>query len=786
MKQKTKQLTSIGIVALMLMSLVAFASAMAYPSPFVENGNTDVAVVYGSKAAASDVLAVADFLAVADLIASLQAELAAQTYNPSTSQQEPVISGGEFIKLERPSDKFNLGDSTTDVFVTSITKNQLPTLLEDGVYYDDDNTQYRYIQKIELETFTLEHFRDRDYSSTPTIGFNLPSNTLVLSYTLDFTKEPTFSNEKMSNTDIVILGKDYFILNIDPSGEEMTLLDTAETVFMNEGEERTITVDGKEYVVFVSFIGSDKVKLVVDGEITKSLSEGATYKLKDGSYIGIKDILASSSSSRPSKVEFSIGSGKLFLSNEREIRINDKDVDELTSYLIMNSDKLDRIVIEWRTDDKEFITTEKELEMPALQSVKFSMAGLNFPLQENIVLENDGSTSILLKIPIESGEARFNILYADSTGQFIGLGKDEEKRLVTSDSNTLTFNETNGDKWFVASWASSRDSESYLLSAKVTSKDGGDRVTIKNEVTGANVCTDFREGSTCSIGNFVLTINEVYREGSDKWATFTISNGGSFNTLYSKEGLKLYLPYILENSTEYGAVDFETGEVGHNSESFYLYFIEEDKDSRVASGETFYFTVTKNSNGGLHISDVSLTSERRIGDSSRYEYYVVSDLATKILHDRTSNQYKATLTYYGDQVYANVYLTEVKAEVISSEPKSPVKDIGSVYISDSEVNSVGSKNLIVVGGSCVNSYAAELVGGNFCGDNWEEKTGVGAGEFLIQTFSLSNGKIAVLVAGYEAEDTINAVKALKTKSNNIDLNSGKKYIGTSSTNVNLI
>ncbi|MFH1290820.1 MAG: hypothetical protein ABIH92_05435, partial [Nanoarchaeota archaeon] len=470
----------------------------------------------------------------------------------------------------------------------------------------------------------------------------------------------------------------------------------------------------------------------------------------------------------------------------KEVRINGKIIEGLISRVTVNSGNLDKIVIEWKTDDTAFVTQDKDLEMPGFSALKLSMAEMNLPTQETIVVEPDGSASIFLRAPIKSGEAKFNILYSDSNGQIIGFGKDSERRLVTSESNTLAFNETRGDKWFVASWSSARDAESYLLSAKVSSKDNTDRVTIKNEVTGSNICIEGGEGGRCSIGDLVLTVNEIHREGSDKWATFTISSGGSFNTLYTKEGMKIYLPYELENSTSQGAIEFSGEEAGHNSESFNLYFSEEDKDNRIAAGETFYLTIASNNDGRLQVKEVKPLSEKRIADSDRYEYYVVSDLATKIVHDRGGNQDRATVTYYGDQVFAEVFLTQLKAEVIPSESKSPVKELGSVYVSDLQISPVASKNRIVVGGSCVNSYAAKLIGGNFCGEEWEEKTGVGSGEFIIQTFNIGNGKTATLVAGYNAADTTNAVKALKTKSNDLRLVPGMKYIGTSSTSVNLV
>ena len=112
--------------------------------------------------------------------------------------------------------------------------------------------------------------------------------------------------------------------------------------------------------------------------------------------------------------------------------------------------------------------------------------------------------------------------------------------------------------------------------------------------------------------------------------------------------------------------------------------------------------------------------------------------------------------------------------------------LGDIVVTDSEVSSVSSKNLIVIGGSCINSVAANLVGGAKCSADWTTATDVGTGEFLIQSFgdAYTTDRIALLVAGYEVEDTKNAVMYLKTKV--VDTTAGKKYIGTDEITAELV
>ncbi|MFH1270973.1 MAG: hypothetical protein ABII03_05040, partial [Nanoarchaeota archaeon] len=106
----------------------------------------------------------------------------------------------------------------------------------------------------------------------------------------------------------------------------------------------------------------------------------------------------------------------------------------------------------------------------------------------------------------------------------------------------------------------------------------------------------------------------------------------------------------------------------------------------------------------------------------------------------------------------------------------------SILVPVKDTDSYGAKNVVVVGGSCVNSLAAELLGSStpLCGDSWATATNVNAGQYLIQSFTRS-GKVATLVAGYNAGDTTIAATAFTTQTP--DTTAGSKYIGTTATDI---
>ncbi len=156
--------------------------------------------------------------------------------------------------------------------------------------------------------------------------------------------------------------------------------------------------------------------------------------------------------------------------------------------------------------------------------------------------------------------------------------------------------------------------------------------------------------------------------------------------------------------------------------------------------------------------------------------------------DRTNENGVATIWYPGSQMYLDVLFTAPSTTVVGGGSSGGGSSLGSITVKDSEVSQVSSKNMIVIGGSCVNTVAASLLGSTrpVCGADFTSQTTVGAGQFLIQSFTspFSSSKVAVLVAGYNADDTSNAAKYLTTQQ--VDTMVGKKYVGTSATSAQLI
>jgi hypothetical protein len=781
MKINFRKIASVLTSTVMLGSTVALAAAANYPAPFVKGGSADVAVVWGSAAASTDLVA------VTDITSDLQAQLAMQTATSSGSTSVSV-TGGDYIVLDMPSAKLHVGDGLSSVFGRSVTKTDMPDLLADGTYQDSDNNDHAYTQKVDPGNLTLSLVDNSNYKQdAPTLGFQVSSGNEFANYTLGFTDKPTFT--KLTDTDIVIMGKTYRFLsatNATSNGghAELVLLDSANTIVLNQGDTKTVTVGNSTYDVSISYIDSSNVKLSINGETTNTLRNGDTFKLKDGSYVGIKDVLSQGYSGGVSQVEFSIGSGKLDLVDGSTVQMNDNTINGLNAFVVPgSSNTLNEFGLTWNADQDSFVMPDSSPVMPGFSSLKFSFAGVSYPGSEVTTVTNDGDQAVQLQVPLKDGNTNLDILAINDSGQFITVGKDSSHLLQTTAAGSLTVNMSNSGNNFVASWANGKSAESYALYAdSFTTNNNANYTTIRKR-NDASFSQKVTTGDAVTLGNVVLTVGAI--DVNARSIALTANSGTDFHTLYTASGLKILLPYnSVTAAATTGAINLTALPTSYN-----LNFTEADKDGNIAAGHTFKVALgtTGTSSQKVSVSGVTAVGGAggpdQVGSSSDlYQTTIYSALATDILQDRSADQHTAKVTYHTGESFGELVLTSPTAEVSgSSTPVSStgVKKLGSVAVSDAEVASVDSNNLIVVGGSCVNSVAAQLLGGALCGANFEQATGAGSGSFVIETFSRSNGKVATLVAGYNAADTTNAATYLTTQA--VDTTVGKKYVGSSAT-----
>ncbi len=780
MKFNFKKIASVIASTVMLSSTVALAAAANYPSPFVKSGVADVAVVFGAAAAQSDMTA------AVDITNNLNSKLIAGT-SPTT------VEGGDFVQLAKTTNLFNLGEDFRDIY-TTLDDEQLSTVLKSTTYEDDEGTEYDYDQKLTLGGLEMEHFADDDVNEdeVPVIGFDLSTSQNILNYTLDFVDSVENSSDLLETTYLEMLGRKYYISDWVVSSLKMTLLDTANTATVYEDEPVTLNVGGVSYEVSLMAVNdesgdtNDDAILVVNGEELDSTIKGNSRKIAEDTYISILDLQEAERESDRHWVKFSIGSGQIILDDGETLEVNEESVDDITVDFTVSNNEISQIDLVWTNEDDEFIVPGSELLLPGFETIKLSMASFIRPELEDISVTYNGDDYVEVSgLDLKDGSITLPLLYTNASASgFKGIGKDITHLLTTSSSTNvrLLLNETANTR-FAATWINGDDWESSVFEVvSINEVDSG----VKNETKIKNLANDdeitFTQtdliGDDKTIGELTFTVNTTSGDGETAYVTITADSGTPYaDRIVTKAGLQFMLPVDSVTATPTAPLINLTA----NPTTWIMNFSEGDEDNNVADGADFSVTLGHTASDGPHVSDISPTELAVTSGSDNKEAYVTgaNSHATKLLYKTGGDQDEVDISYAGKEAYGEVYISEALASVISTEGGAKV-----LPIKDSEVASVSANNLIVVGGSCINTEAARLLGGGLCGADFESATGVGAGSFLIQTFANGADGVATLVAGYNAEDTSNAAKYLTTQT--VDTTVGKKYKGTTSSSAELV
>lgn len=831
-----KKISAVLTSVVMIGSSVGIAAAANYPAPFISSGNSNVAIVFGTGQGVS----YSDMIYAGNIQADLQSRFGSSGGGTTTVT---TCAGGDCYLIEQASSKLNMNSTYTGVKSTSYGKSELPNVLNDLTYISGDGKSYGYTQSINFYPgLKFTSFTDSDYNDEkPSLGTKIAKNDYVLNYTITWKKQPQsqVGSDKhltdFEDSEIEILGKTYSILSAKNSSEnsgqiELTLMGGSGMDTVNLNEVKSVTVNNATYAVRASSISSSNTDVCIsidsgEEKCYKNLGVGETRDLSNSVQFAVKDINYNAKAGIVDNIEFSIGAEKLVLKGGEDIKINDETIDgfkfNMTQTPSGSKEQLGTMTFTWRADEDFFIADSNEVKIPGLGGIKIASGGFNTPKQEIIKVTTDGNNAMKLEIPLKDGAVDVPLLYGNET-TWTNLGSKDSKLLVTTNGNSITFNESHNDEYFVASWNSSTGYESYLLTVSEIKKTDGinyttiKRIGYKDSSSNNEVCSSIQSGSTCTIGNVVLTTSAANPD--DKSVTLTINSGSSFDRVYSAEGMSFRLPVAGNGTTESGVQGGITlGIKGgaplngttNNATSWVLTSWEEDKNGNLKNQKGFNMTLGW-SGGKTRVSsirpigawasdsknnvDPSLETEE---DSDKYVDWLISDLATKVQYNKPSgsdSQYDAEITYPSGESYGLIYLAAENAEIGRSGESTTTtvttsnQKLGEILVKDSEVSNVADKNLIIVGGSCINSAAAKALGvsSGACGEAFTTATGIGSGQFLIQSVGdvYATGKIALVVAGYNVADTQNAQQYLTTRT--VDTTSGKKYKGTSATSAELV
>ena len=769
-KKTIKKIVALSTGATMLGATILGAMAVdlnEFPNPmFIKDGKFDGLIVIGSDADTQDMLG------AMDIISSLQAATIYGTTSITNSATATTSIIGDVYKIEKSSNVLNIGDEITNV-KSKLTDSELPVILKDGTVRLRNGKEYDYEQEIEFaQGLELKHFSDKDYKDDePTIGIPISRNSEVFTYTLDF--NGNLDVTELEDRNIEILGVTYNI--VDATNTSLNAMKGAIVEVLNEGQTGIYTINGVEYEVKVVGIydNTNKVKFIINGEVTDSLVVGETYEFKSGLSIGVREVLPNEAGEVAlDMVQFYLGAKKIIFKDGDELEVDDESIDNVDVTILSSGNTISEMSLTWIATEDLFVTSENDVVMPGLEAVKLYMTGFSTGGNEETSIYSDDE-GVRIRTLLKNYDIDLTIMTdIGDNGTFDVLGEDDDRLLITNTckANKKGFNVTNDVEYFIVSTANGDDSESHVL--EVINIDEQDGISVKdydNEMVAENVeiNEDFDVGD--------MTIEVLDFNEDDEWAMLNITSACDNKLLYTAGGLTISLP----------------GPNQANQKTNYPFIVTEENDNgNIGSGETFEIYTDFNDDDEVEVKfqNGNLSGDGFSEDENGNNVgYINSDIGTKIIED--DDKRYVDITYPSEETNGDVYIGGATSSVTVTENGEtnidviPTKiEVGAAVL-DTSLTNYQNRNLIVIGGPAINKATASLLGKTYpaygVDSGLQENTG------MIKLIEQTDGTVAMIVAGWEAADTQRACRVMAEFENH-DLKGNEIVItGTSMSDISV-
>ena len=810
-KKVTKRLFAIGTGALMLgataMGALAAVDLKDYPAMFVKNGTFNGYLVVGEKAAA------VDNLAMTDIAAGMKYLKAAET-TTTTVEGDAWKVGTSVKKLEMANSNASAsaitGENLYDI-ETFIGKENLKALA-DGTFNTGEGQygyrQYLYFDPENVATNELVKFaEDDDDKMADFLYFQSGKN--ISKYVLEFTS-PAQSDitdsagsslatgtylDDFENTKLNILGKEYTVVMArrvtatSSAGDiKLVLMSGAVKDSLLEGEEKTFTIGGKEYKIKLIYVDATYAKFTVNGENTDKLQVGETKKLSDGKEVGVSEVLYQSYAGGVHSATFFLGAGKIELkddvidaavdvSNYPVIKGGSEDVDGSHVFIhgsnTSSTVKINTIRVDMNAPDDMWVPAGGKLsdQIVAIGEDKELLFTNNFDIEYK-GLSTEKTNNIKLST---SSDRKYKLIWYDGDGKKVDmpltyaasstrlqLSEDaSDKALVLREGLDISKND-----YFVLTGGipGSGTAKSYLLQYKGSdaSTDSNPKIKFKNIGSGESL--EYSVGSANPRATIKL--------GGNSFEVYGGAAADDFGINVSFNGDSDFLDGVVTVVDYYGAQINFNASAGVSVNNFTRLENVENFSINITTPYTSDYndqapsdivlklaaaTTNKVATTALLIAGTSNPLLNPAGEENMY--YGYTSMGGKLTYSTpSSSPYEFTYAYPENQVLPQVYVTSgaTTTDSTTGGTWTPVAIVDATKL-DSEVADFKAQNLIVVGGPCVNTVAASLLGNPAsCAD------GFTAGKAKVKLFE-NGASVAMLVAGYTGEDTRLAGKVIANR-----------------------
>ena len=814
-KRTVKRIAAVSAGAAMLgataMGALAATDLKEYPSMFVTEGSFNGYIVVGENAKPID------NLAATDIASSMKTVEAAGETEVATVEGDAWQVGTSSKLFEmannNASDSSVAGENIRNIN-TFIGSDELEAL-QDGTW-ETNNDRYDFQQFIFFDstdtTSGIVKYTEND-DDVSADHFYIKNDDPFARYKMEFTStaqsEVTDSDgstdttgtylDDFRNTKLSMFGKDYTVVearrpaSTATNSLKLVLMAGASTDTLLEGEAKTYDAAGKKYDVTLSYVDDQYAKFTVNGEATNKLQVGETYILSDGSELGVSEVLYQSYAGGIHSATFYIGAQKVELrdnnvasatAGSNQLKIGSDDIDG-TAVKITGSDdnstfSISTIEINMTANDDYFVPSGKKLSevIDAAGSVgdKDILAGGAFDMEyKGLTTEESHELSLktssdrkyeLNLFDGDDNQVSLPIAYAEGTYN-LSMGEEAQTNSRTNQKrlNLVETNVIQKDDYFVISdgSASTGSAKSYLLqykgsdassqtSPKIRFKNLGSGETLEYSVSTSGVVATIKLGGySFDVGNSSTTITDDFQINvslngdTDSSDTAAINFVDSFGSQWA----------IQDNSTTAQALN------STNSQDWIMVTQSvpnaDDYDNVVPTNLVLNITAVSGPEVDVTLSGYTLQTPNGESEVS-YGYTSVGAFVTQ--DSPSGNPDEVTIAYPKQQRIPQVFVTS-GAVTSGSKKSGKMVAVNVVDASrlDSEISDAKAQNLIVIGGPCVNSVAASLLG------NPADCTeGFTPGKARVKLFEQANGNVAMLVAGYSGEDTRLAGKVVAQQS----------------------
>ncbi len=778
MNRLVKKIVAIGAGTFMLgatiMGAVAAADLSQYPAPFVQNGQFNGLIVVGANAKASDVIG------ATDIGMSLQAANVVEKTIEGTT--ETTVEGG--VKIETTSNKLNYNEVLTSTGKSVITETDLPNLLKKTTLTDRDGNTYDVKTQIGVMGAKVNFGKSVPETDEPILYLDVYTGTP--SYTIQIQFPTAVNLTNAHGKTIKLFGKEYTLSDqtSDLTTSKVVMYAAAVDQTFDAGSTTTVNVGGTDVtieVIGVNTQSSTATATIKVNDETATVEQGGTYTI-GGQRVYVKDIFAYTQPVGGGGVRLFLGSEKIVLEHGSEVAkgVSGTNYIDGTSVSISSSGgKISSITITVTPynlyPSVKVIKEGEEFVDPVFGAFKWQFVG------PSIALDDASKTKVKIW---SSAEDRMSIEFTNKNGdtysvQFLkGTGTNTTQLKVGDYTLHTSGNNVSKNEYFIL--GTGEYQHLFRLTAfrnststqSISVKDMGSGTTNEwsfDQTTGRGTMVYdgntyyFVAHSTGTSDGYILSTTSDYSTAYNFVNYIYLANDNKLTITNTSITITEKTSYTGGNPTDYGVIaiplSYTSGASGN--------------DLKISSTPTFTATAGSDWSSAIQVG------------TSGYDYQALTPFGTFMKY--TAGDTPSVEFYLpSEEVTYGVYVAPTEATTTTTGGGTTYKEVQpikpDVTVLDSEVSDYTAQNLIVVGGPCVNTVADLLMGSpSDCTEGFEP------GKGMIKLFEQDNGNVAILVAGYSADDTRRAAKVLANYKDYADKLKGTEVVvtGTDFTNLNV-